>query len=97
MPIVLAEIMLSHTTQTNEPGRCASLFPALARIDVEVGIAAGLWVAAPNSVGRRCSAVVRKEKRTDEGQSGKLVWFSRMSRFLVRPHDELQQRRNWPS
>ncbi|OHV71844.1 DUF2332 domain-containing protein [Ensifer sp. LCM 4579] len=43
----IAEIMLSRTTQTNEPGRCASLLPALAQIDgplalIEVGASAGL-------------------------------------------------------
>jgi hypothetical protein len=40
-------VVLARSTQTNEPGRCASLLPALARIDgplalIEVGAAAGL-------------------------------------------------------
>jgi len=40
-------IILSRSTQTNEPGRCACLLPALAQIDgplaiIEVGAAAGL-------------------------------------------------------
>lgn len=40
-------VILSHSTQTNEPGRCACLLPALAQIDgplaiIEVGAAAGL-------------------------------------------------------
>jgi len=43
----IAKIMLSRTTQTNEPGRCASLLPALAQIYgplalIEVGASAGL-------------------------------------------------------
>ncbi len=43
----IAEIMLSRTTQTNEPGRCAALLPALTQIDgplalIEVGASAGL-------------------------------------------------------
>lgn len=40
-------VILSRSTQTNEPGRCASLLPALARIEgplaiLEVGASAGL-------------------------------------------------------
>lgn len=40
-------VMLRRTTQTNEPGRCAALVPALARIEgpislIEVGASAGL-------------------------------------------------------
>lgn len=40
-------VMLSRTTQTNEPGRCAVLLPSLARIEgplalIEVGASAGL-------------------------------------------------------
>lgn len=43
----IAEVMLTRTTQTNEPGRCAALLPSLARIDgplalIEVGASAGL-------------------------------------------------------
>lgn len=43
----IAAVMLSWTTQTNEPGRCATLLPALARIEgpislIEVGASAGL-------------------------------------------------------
>ncbi|MFS4581018.1 DUF2332 domain-containing protein [Phaeobacter sp. C3_T13_0] len=43
----IAELMLSRTTQTNEPGRCAVLLPVLAQIDgpialIEVGASAGL-------------------------------------------------------
>lgn len=43
----IAQTMLSRTTQTNEPARCASLLPALSRIDgplalIEVGASAGL-------------------------------------------------------
>lgn len=43
----IADVMLTRTTQTNEPGRCAALLPALARIEgplavVEVGASAGL-------------------------------------------------------
>lgn len=43
----IADTMLSRTTQTNEPGRCACLLLALARIEgplalIEVGAAAGL-------------------------------------------------------
>ncbi|WP_319495841.1 DUF2332 domain-containing protein [uncultured Cohaesibacter sp.] len=43
----IAAIMLSRTTQTNEPARCAALLPALARIEdpialIEVGASAGL-------------------------------------------------------
>jgi len=41
------DVILSHTTQTNEPARCATLLPLLARIPgplalLEVGAAAGL-------------------------------------------------------
>lgn len=40
-------VMLSHATQTNEPGRCAVLLPVLARLPqplalIEVGASAGL-------------------------------------------------------
>lgn len=43
----IAEVMVTRTTQTNEPGRCATLLPALARIEgplalIEVGASAGL-------------------------------------------------------
>ncbi|WP_319529047.1 DUF2332 domain-containing protein [uncultured Cohaesibacter sp.] len=43
----IAEVMCERTTQTNEPGRCATLMPSLARIDgpislIEVGASAGL-------------------------------------------------------
>ncbi len=43
----IAEVMLTRTTQTNEPGRCATLLPALAQIEgplalIEVGASAGL-------------------------------------------------------
>ncbi|MEQ5871830.1 DUF2332 domain-containing protein [Sagittula sp. NFXS13] len=43
----IAEVMLTRTTQTNEPGRCAALLPAQARIEgplavIEVGASAGL-------------------------------------------------------
>lgn len=43
----IAEVMLTRTTQTNEPGRCAALLPSLARIEgplalIEVGASAGL-------------------------------------------------------
>jgi hypothetical protein len=43
----LAEVMLSHRTQTNEAARCATLLPALARLPpplalIEVGASAGL-------------------------------------------------------
>ena len=43
----IADIMLTHLTQTNEPGRCAVLLPVLARIKgplalIEVGASAGL-------------------------------------------------------
>lgn len=43
----IAEVMLTRTTQTNEPGRCAVLLPSLARIEgpldlLEVGASAGL-------------------------------------------------------
>lgn len=43
----VAEVMLSRTTQTNEPARCATLVPALGQIDgpialIEVGASAGL-------------------------------------------------------
>lgn len=43
----ITEIMRTRTTQTNEPGRCAVLLPALARIEgplalIEVGASAGL-------------------------------------------------------
>ncbi len=43
----IAEVMLTRTTQTNEPGRCAVLLPSLARIEgpialIEVGASAGL-------------------------------------------------------
>lgn len=43
----IAEVMLTRTTQTNEPRRCAALLPALAQIDgplalIEVGASAGL-------------------------------------------------------
>ncbi|MFN6056865.1 MAG: DUF2332 domain-containing protein [Paracoccaceae bacterium] len=43
----IAEVMNARTTQTNEPGRCAALLPALARIEgplalIEVGASAGL-------------------------------------------------------
>lgn len=44
-------IILSRSTQTNEPGRCASLLPALGQIEgplaiIEVGAAAGLCLLA---------------------------------------------------
>ena len=43
----IATVMLSHTTQTNIPARCATLLPALAALPqplalVEVGASAGL-------------------------------------------------------
>lgn len=43
----ISEIMLQRTTQTNEPGRCACLLPALEQIEgpislIEVGASAGL-------------------------------------------------------
>lgn len=43
----ITDVMLSRTTQTNEPARCASLMPALSQIDgpialIEVGASAGL-------------------------------------------------------
>ena len=43
----IAAIMLSRTTQTNEPGRCAALMPALCQLEgpialIEVGASAGL-------------------------------------------------------
>jgi hypothetical protein len=43
----IREVMLSRTTQTNEPGRCAVLLPLLARLPqplalIEVGASAGL-------------------------------------------------------
>jgi hypothetical protein len=43
----IANLMLTHVTQTNEPGRCAALLPVLARIKgplalIEVGASAGL-------------------------------------------------------
>ena len=43
----IAYVMRTRTTQTNEPGRCAALMPALAQIDgpialIEVGASAGL-------------------------------------------------------
>ena len=43
----VARVMLTHRTQTNEPGRCATLLPVLATIDqplalLEVGASAGL-------------------------------------------------------
>lgn len=43
----IAEVMLTRTTQTNEPGRCAALLPSLARLQgplalIEVGASAGL-------------------------------------------------------
>lgn len=43
----IADLMLTRTTQTNEPGRCAALMPVLARIKgplalIEVGASAGL-------------------------------------------------------
>jgi hypothetical protein len=43
----LASVMTERRTQTNEPGRCATLLPALARIEgplaiIEVGASAGL-------------------------------------------------------
>src|SRR4029453_11394263 len=43
----LAAVMLERRTQTNEPGRCATLLPALASFNgplaiVEVGASAGL-------------------------------------------------------
>lgn len=43
----IRSIMLARTTQTNEPARCATLLPALARLDgplalIEVGASAGL-------------------------------------------------------
>jgi hypothetical protein len=43
----LAQVMLAHRTQTNEPARCATILPALAQIPeplalIEVGASAGL-------------------------------------------------------
>lgn len=43
----IAEVMLTRTTQTNEPSRCATLLPALVQIEgplalIEVGASAGL-------------------------------------------------------
>lgn len=43
----VARVMLTHRTQTNEPGRCATLLPVLAELDqplalLEVGASAGL-------------------------------------------------------
>ena len=47
MLTLYASVMLSRTTQTNEPGRCASLLPSLASIPgplalIEVGASSGL-------------------------------------------------------
>ena len=47
----IAQVMKSRTTQTNEPGRCAVLLPALARLPqplaiLEVGASAGLCLLA---------------------------------------------------
>jgi hypothetical protein len=44
-------IMLTHSTQTNEPGRCATLLPVLAQLPqplalIEVGASAGLCLLA---------------------------------------------------
>jgi len=44
---VVADTMMTHRTQTNEPGRCATLLPLLASLPqplalVEVGASAGL-------------------------------------------------------
>ena len=46
-PAELAQVMLARRTQTNEPARCATLLPALARLPeplalIEVGASAGL-------------------------------------------------------
>jgi hypothetical protein len=46
-PAALAQVMLARRTQTNEPARCATLLPALARLPpplalIEVGASAGL-------------------------------------------------------
>lgn len=43
----IANVMLTRTTQTNEPGRCAALLPILSRLEgplalIEVGASAGL-------------------------------------------------------
>lgn len=43
----IAAVMMTRTTQTNEPGRCAALLPSLARLQgslalIEVGASAGL-------------------------------------------------------
>jgi hypothetical protein len=51
---------LTHATQTNEPGRCAALLPALAAIDgplalIEVGASAGLCLY-PDRYGYRYSS-----------------------------------------
>lgn len=48
----LAQLMLERRTQTNEPGRCATLLPAFARLDgplaiLEVGASAGLCLHVP--------------------------------------------------
>ncbi|MFE7567952.1 DUF2332 family protein [Streptomyces sp. NPDC057539] len=47
----LRAMMLSWRTETNEPGRCATLLPALAALDgplalIEVGASAGLCLHA---------------------------------------------------
>ena len=46
-PDAIREVIMARSTQTNEPGRCATLLPALARLPqplalLEVGAAAGL-------------------------------------------------------
>jgi hypothetical protein len=57
-------VMLERRTQTNEPGRCATLFPVLSRLPqplalLEVGAAAGLCLQPDRygyDYGRRCVA-----------------------------------------
>jgi hypothetical protein len=66
----LRAVMLARSTQTNEPGRCAVLLPALARLPgplalIEVGASAGLCLIPDRYVydygGRVAAAPLREE------------------------------------
>jgi len=66
---VVADTMLAHRTQTNEPGRCASLLPILAALPqplalVEVGASAGLCLY-PDRYGYRYATSLGEHRLGD--------------------------------
>jgi len=70
--VAIAAVMRTRTTQTNEPGRCAVLLPALARLPqplaiLEVGASAGLCLL-PDRYGYTTTAAVVLRPQTNGKQ-----------------------------